>query len=324
MADNKRQIGCEIVADSINEFGDRVTSAIFTLPRLVLAELNTHRMLSKNSASSRAIPFLKMVDMVLEDPFIPIAWQKDHSGMQGTEYFTEEDLYEPIKMSDRRSNVKTLDELRNKWIYARDNAVTAAYDLHDLGLTKQLCNRVLEPYMWHKVLITGTDWDNFFALRAHPDAEIHIAKLADEALKAFNASTPKQLKVGEWHIPFGDTFDDDLIAKLNVNLPPTEIKKRIAVARCARVSYNNFDGSTDYQKDLDLYKRLFATSPIHASPAEHVCRAMREDEYNSYVRATKEFGVQRGYCRNFKGFIQHRVEIPHDTILRDARLLRHG
>src|SRR6478736_5410559 len=126
-------ISVKVIADSKNQFGNRITTMIVTMPRIILAEFNTHRMLSKNSASSRAIPFEKMVKSVKENPFIPIAWQKDHKGMQGTVYFTDDD---------------TITSLRNAWLFARDNAVEGAMNLAigdgEIELTKQLCNRPLE------------------------------------------------------------------------------------------------------------------------------------------------------------------------------------
>ena len=351
---NKRKISVEIVADSIDGRGNRIISAIFQFPRYILAELNTHRILSKNSASSRAIPFKKMLKSVMEDPFIPIAWQKDHSGMQGTEYFTDE-IFKPIKLSDYRDNIKMTEILENEWLTARNYAATAAETLNNFGLTKQLCNRLLEPFLWHRVLITGTEWDNFFALRAHPDAEIHIAKLADEALKAFNASTPKLLKPGEWHIPFGENIDNLKLANalMDLGLAPgwsdtyesevyydshpysfyqnymVEGINKIAIARCARVSYDNFDGTQDYKKDIELFNRLFARNPIHASPAEHVARCMDDVEYRHWVKTTSILEEENettsypelGWCRNFKGFIQYRTLLANDTILNDERLI---
>ena len=154
-------ITSKVVADSIDKRGNRITTALITLPRIILSELNTHRMLSKNSASSRAIPFNKMIESVQTNPFIPIAWQKDHKGMQGTEYIT--DNY-------------TISLCQDEWLKARDNTVESAEQLNggyvqnDIKfgqVTKQLCNRLLEPFMWHTVLITGTDdgWRNFFDLR---------------------------------------------------------------------------------------------------------------------------------------------------------------
>lgn len=298
-------------------------------------------MLSKNSASSRAIPFKKMLKSVMEDPFIPIKWMKDHSGMQGNEYFDE-----------RGGEVCT-----SAWLVARNKAVEQATYLNEYGLTKQFANRLLEPFLWHRVLITGTEWDNFFALRAHPDADIHIAKLAEEALKAFNTSTPKLLKEGEWHIPFGDKFDDEKLWELFEELNEEEVndlffnkgmfwsldellytfreeiellKVKIAIARCARVSYDNFDGTQDYKKDIELFNRLFARNPIHASPAEHVSRCMDNVEYTHWVKTTSILEEQNettsypelGWCRNFKGFIQYRTLLTNDTILNDPRLKR--
>lgn len=166
-------IQAKIVADSLSPQGNRITTMQVTFPRFILAELNTHRLFSRNSASSRAIPFAKMVKSVEENPFIPIAWQKDHKGMQGTEYLLYKDH---------------IDRAEDIWLHARDNAVKSAKDLSQgvwdgdsvfeyddagdyipeygyIGITKQLCNRLLEPFMWHTVLITSTEWENFFNLR---------------------------------------------------------------------------------------------------------------------------------------------------------------
>jgi hypothetical protein len=223
-----------VVTDSIDRRGNRITSVLVTFPRIILAELNTHRMLSKNSASSRAIPFNKMVKSVEENPFIPIAWQKEHKGMQGTEYNTE------------KESVRICIE---NWLKARNNAIIQAKILNQNEVTKQICNRLLEPFMYHTVLITGTDdgWNNFFDLRC-PDytvlpfgveakdenrlhfksrkevcnclnmennlsetdwllrnkgqAEIHMMALAEAIYDSFNDSIPDLLTDGQWHIPF--------------------------------------------------------------------------------------------------------------------------
>jgi hypothetical protein len=152
-------IKAEILADSKSPQGDRITTLKVVFPRIVLAELNTHRMLSKNSASSRAIPFKKMVKSVSENPFIPLAWQKEHKGMQGTEYVDE--LEASMLAAD--------------WLVAMSYAVKYANKLTEgttlstgtklSGTTKQLCNRLLEPFMYHTVILTGTEWENFFKLR---------------------------------------------------------------------------------------------------------------------------------------------------------------
>ena len=153
------KISAKIVAHSIREgSGEELISYELVYPRIILAEVNTHKMLSKNTSSSRAIPFEKMVEIIEKDPFIPIAWQKHHKGMQGVEYF-ESPLEQVIR-----------DTL---WLNGRDVAVKSAKDLYEIGVTKQLCNRILEPYMWVKQLITGTKegFENLFDLRC-PKYEI--------------------------------------------------------------------------------------------------------------------------------------------------------
>ena len=272
-------ISAKIIADSKNPGGDRLTTFVLVFPRIVLAEFNTHRMISKNSASSRAIPFKKMLEKVQNEPFIPIAWQKDHSGMQGDEL------------------LNNTGEIEDYWLQARDEAVRAASNLNFCGLTKQLCNRLLEPFLYHTVICTGTDWENFFALRAHPQAEIHIADLAEKMLVAYNESEPIELVPGEWHIPFGDNLMVDDFAK--EHYPNNfehgdsdlleQIKVKIATARCARISYNNFEGKNDYKADLKLHDML--SSSGHWSPFEHCAQV----PHNAFV-----FGG------NFRGFNQYR------------------
>ena len=150
---NKTKISAKIVADSVSPQGDRLISVLCTFPRIILSEINTHRMLSKNTSSSRAIPFKKMVEAVQKDPFIPIAWQKEHKGMQGTEYITD-----PLEIQFATSN----------WLTARKDAIRWAEALNGNNsypsVTKQLCNRLLEPFMWTTMLITGSreGWNNFF------------------------------------------------------------------------------------------------------------------------------------------------------------------
>lgn len=165
---SKTTINAKIVAHSLSPQGDELISVLAVFPRIILAEVNTHRMLSKNTSSSRAVPFNKMVEAVQNDPFIPIAWQKDHKGMQGNEYFTDE-----LSIQFAKSN----------WLSTRDNVIKGAISLHSTdngydSVTKQLCNRLLEPFMWTTMLITGpkSGWDNFFKLR-NPVYEIDLDNL---------------------------------------------------------------------------------------------------------------------------------------------------
>jgi hypothetical protein len=294
-------IKAEIIADSLNPRGKRLTTFLCCLPRPLLAELNTHRALSKNSASSRAIPFEKMLEMVKTNPFVPIRFQKDHKGMQGTEYFEGEEHQDCIQ----------------DWLNARDKAIEAASAfIHPI--TKQLKNRLIEPFMWHRVILSGTDFQNFFALRAHKDAEIHIADLAYKMLDEYNNSAPKQLKAGEWHVPMGDKIDekrlDTLYRKsLNPHLDMAEysdhdfnmLKVKVGVARCARVSYWNFDGKDDYEQDIKTCDKLFGSVPRHLSPTEHAAQALDSEEY----------------IGNFCGFKQLRYTF-NDQNLTDSRVIK--
>ena len=145
------KINVQIVAHSLSPQGAELISVLATFPRIILSEVNTHKMLSKNTSSSRAIPFTTMLEAIKNDPFIPIAWQKTHKGMQGTEYF----------------NPPYHEDCQILWLEARDTAIKSALELHDYGITKQLANRILEPFMWTTMLITGSreGWDNFFELR---------------------------------------------------------------------------------------------------------------------------------------------------------------
>jgi thymidylate synthase ThyX len=307
------KIEATIIADSINTQGDRITTYILNYPRIIHAEFMTHRMLSKNSASSRAIPFKRMVEMVNKHPFIPSKWLKSHSGMQGYEYFTDDEVHTFRLVENHLSG--------------RDLAVKIASELHSKKVTKQICNRYLEPFLMHTVLVTGSEWENFFALRAHEDAEIHIQELAFKMLDAYNNSTPKELFAGEWHIPYGDKFDEKRLEKHMPEVGPDSLqwwgeqrdwlKVKIATARCARTSYLNNEGADDYQKDLELHDRLLINQPIHASPAEHCARAMYAEEYEKYSRTylnnRDKLVIEKGWCRNLKGFIPYRAMLSNDT-----------
>ncbi len=298
-------ITAKLIADSKNEFGDRLTTFVVTFPRIVLAEFNTHRMLSKNSASSRAIPFRKMVETMFGTSnlkFTPIRWMKEHKGMQGTEYFTD---------------INDIVELDKMWDEAALSALEHAEKFSNKGVTKQICNRLLEPFMLHTVIVTGTDWENFFALRTHNDAEIHIQKLAYVMLDVYNENIPKILKSGEWHIPYEDEIilpptipiDEGLTLEEGVNIR----KVKISTAKCARVSYTVIGNTkeTDYQKDIELHDKFVTNKPLHASPFEHCGRCMTKEERQN----------NKGYNKNFKGFIQYRSLLENENS-KDNRVIK--
>lgn len=292
-------IKSEIVQDSIGPTGRRLTSFVLEYPRFIHAELMTHRVFSKNAASSRAIPIEKMIQQVIDNPALPVFWGKNQSGMQAVEELDE--------------NAKA--EAKIYWLDARDHAIEYVQTLNKLGLHKQICNRILEPWFNIRIILSGTEFENFFALRAHKDAQPELQKLAYLMLDQYNGSTPKQLKAGEWHIPFGDKIDrsriEDLILhKRGMIHDSDELesliskhKKQIAVARCARVSYFNFDGKDDYDADIKLCERLFGSNPKHLSPTEHVAMAMDTDTWSG----------------NFRGFKQYR-KFFSDENLKDSRI----
>ena len=301
----KNTINAKIVADSIDPRGNRITTFVLTYPRIIHAEMMTHRVFSRNAASSRAIPFNKMVESVQNDPFVPIAWQKDHKGMQGTEYLVD------------RKHENAVYE----WLKARDFAVKQANIMNSDGVTKQLCNRLLEPYQWYTCLVTTTELENFYKLRApklyhaadgntynsvkdwnkvdpeiqwndiaclHPDnssqAEIHIQAIAEAMWDAQNESKPNQLQPGEWHMPFMGNFDPKKLLELSGQEPEDFelVCRKIATARAARLSYMTFDGEIDYTKDIALHDQLLASG--HYSPFEHCAKAMNDEEYISFIK----------------------------------------
>ncbi|MAT89635.1 MAG: hypothetical protein CMC35_02990 [Flavobacteriaceae bacterium] len=319
------EINATIIADSKDVRGNRITTFVITFPRIVLAEFNTHRMLSKNSASSRAIPFKKMFEKVQNDPFVPIRFQEDHKGMQGTKY-----------LEGRNHDLAV-----SSWLRARTSVLEEAIMLNrNNKVTKQICNRLLEPWGWHTAITTATEWENFYALRHHPQAEIHIAKLAECMLDAANASTPVSLSQGEWHIPFGDDleealslyYDDsngnpDRYNEIAVKAAVEDSLIKVATARCARVSYMNFDGTNDFEADIKLHDRL--ASMGHWSPFEHCARAMDSEEYyildeedlNNCSYAADRIESLDGWSGNFRGFTQYRKMFIGEN-KKDSRLIK--
>ena len=241
-------ITANIVADSVNATirQKRITSFILTYPRFIHSELMTHRMFSRNAASSRAIPISKFVEDVLTDPALPIHWGANQKGMQ----------------ADNEVDEETKAKAMLVWNEARDAAVSYAKKLNDLGIHKQIANRLMEPFFHITTLVTATEYENFFKLRAHSAAQPEIRDLAYKMQDALANSIPERKTQGQWHIPFGDKFTDGL---------SIEQKLKVATARAARVSYKTFDGEINYDKDYSLHDQLLAEG--HYSPFEHCAQA---------------------------------------------------
>lgn len=266
----------KIIADSVNPVGDRLTTFELTYPRFVHAELMTHRLFSRNSASSRALPTEKLLEQIENNPVMPKFWGKNQSGMQAAEELTGMDLH----------------HAKTAWLSARDKAVHHAKMMHDIGMHKQLANRVLEPWMFITVIVTATEYENWFWLRDSEYAQPEIAWVAREMRKQYKENKPIQCGPGVWHLPYVviDDPDDPLYVNLRelaeaIELPGHSnaiysagqkdlINKaliKIATARCARVSYLTHDGQRDYTKDMMLHDKCRDNG--HWSAFEHCAEA---------------------------------------------------
>jgi len=265
----------KILADSVSPSGIRLLTVQATFPRFILAEVNTHRMLSRNSASSRAIPPEKLIDRVIHTPFVPETFNKRVKGMGVGEELSAQE----------QSTARAV------WLAARDDVVACARELLEMDCDKSRINRLLEPFLWHTAIITATEWDNFFALRDHPAAQPEFQQLARMMLEAMLKSAPAQLDPGEWHLPLVFEADEQLVADHDT-LPG------ISAARCARVSYNRQEDDESPEDSLTRAKHLARAG--HLSPFEHP----------AYVPLTN--AGQEEFHGNFKGWVQLRKEIPNE------------
>lgn len=242
----------KIILDSVSPSGVRLTTMEVTMHRFVLAEFNTHRAFSRNSASSRAIPVEKQLKRVIDDPAYPLVWAGEQSGMQGAELdeFSQALGRELFKFA--RSKAISEVEAYLKIVPEKENRIH-----------KSLINRLLEPFMWHTVIVSSTEWQNFFVQRCSPLAQPEMRIVAEMMRDALNSSTPELVHGHFWHMPYvseEERYDGHSLS----------FWKRVSAARCARVSYLTHDGQRDPYEDLALYDRLRSAEPPHYSPFEHV------------------------------------------------------
>lgn len=271
-------IEAKIIAHSANRYGKEIATFELQYPRFIHGEVMTHRVFSRNAMSSRAVPVQKMIDQVRGNPAMPLKFMKNRPGMQSTEDFGPLDAV-------------TVEDI---WREAADSAASYAERLTRMNVHKQFANRVLEPFQWMRAIVTATEWDNFFALRCHPDAQPEFQALANLMRATLIDSTPvirdepdcSAKTQASWHLPYvtqmeRDIYRDDLLPKLSA-------------ARCARVSYLTHDGAVpNVEADLALFDRLVGSVPLHASPIEH--------------QATPNvYGGCSGSSNNFKGWRQFR------------------
>ena len=309
-------ITAKIVCDSISQDGVRITTLEIEYPRFIHGEFMTHRSLSKNSSSSRAIPIQKMLDQIEDNMAIPIYWGKNKSGMQAVEEV------------DDLSKKKAETMWKGCFWKAKD---TASW-MSDDGLHKQVPNRLTEPFQMMKVVVTGTDWDNFFNLRIHPDAQPEICMLAYKIYKAMEESYPVKLKAGDWHLPFvnigwngrGDTtyFNEDF------DVIDLEDAIKISASCCAQVSYRNTDMSLE--KADKIFNMLIKSDVLHASCFEHLATPIEEKDFSfdipfdgsevsyresdSWQEGVTHRNRQGGLCSgNLRGWVSYRQQLQDNT-----------
>lgn len=266
------QFQAKVVAHSRNAGHSDIVTLQLVYPRFIHAEFMTHRMFSRNASSSRAIPVAKMIEQVRTNPAMPVHWGANRPGMQA-----RVELAEHEKLRAQQA-----------WQDAAAEAANRAEHLAAIGLHKQVANRVLEPFQLMSVVVTATEWENFFKLRDHEDAQPEIRVLAQAMQDAIQESAPVIRCSGSgdefarWHLPYVSD-EERTLYRLDVLL-------KLSTARCARVSYMNHDGSNpDPQRDIELHDALVGSVPIHASPTEHQACAMSRSEFYKNFNSWRQY-----------------------------------
>lgn len=294
-------IKATVIAHSICPGGVQLITFELEYPRFIHSEFMTHRMLSKNSASSRAIPIKAMHEHILKYPQMPVHWGKNQPGMSAKEEVDE----------------LTKEGAKGVWIAAINSAISHAKVLSDMGLHKQVANRITEFGMQMKVVVSGTEWANFFHLRHHEDADPTIRDLAETMLKALAFSEPNDLMPGEWHLPYVDIIlpgfdDDEQVAKYYIGDQELTLEeaKMVSASCCAQVSYRKED--TSIEKAKMIFDKLINSQPVHASPVEHQATPIDFHGMDAYDSEYWLKGVTHRsrngdlWSGNFRGWIQHR------------------
>lgn len=312
-----------IVLDSISPDGVRITTFQLRYWRPIHSELMTHRVFSRNAGSSRARPSAKIIEQVRNEPWGPIHWGANQAGMQ----------------AHTELEGDALKEAQYHWKLAAYNASLSAEEMLKHGTHKQIVNRLLEPFTYIDVLVTATDFANWFALRDHPDAQPEIQELARLMKQAYQDSAPNPVHPGEWHLPY--ITDEDWTAaywhckkgRITRDEPSynekLEIVRKVSVARCARVSYKAFDGNVaPLEENLKLFERLLVSQPLHASPAEHQAMPDEaswiqtiavgdpddESDDSENVLDTSMGWLNPTLHGNFRGWCQYRKMLPNEFV----------
>ncbi len=290
------QIKAKVIAHSKSVYsGKEIITMELEYPRFIHGELMTHRMFSRNAMSSRAVPINKMIEQVDMYPAMPIHWGKNQSGMQAKEQLS----------------ALTLQSVIDSWNEAAMFAVNEATYMMQQGAHKQIVNRVLEPFQIMKTVVTATEWENFFWLRNHEDAQPEIKRLSEVMLEAKDKSSAAELTQDDWHVPyFGDGY---WLKGCGIAL---EDALAISASCCAQVSFRKSDDSLEKAKRV--YERLVVSEPVHASPFEHQARPIHAMYFGAFT-PVQDQGVTHidmegnPWSGNFCGFVQHRQLIPNNV-----------
>lgn len=281
---------CDTVGENCGErwnkyTGDRVATMVMRFPRCILPEVNTHRVFSRNSASSRARAVRTTIGGVMDDPYIPL-WTMNQKGMAGgfadetvsdkatKEWLEGRDaavltelrllLGDLLPADAKASDWSNYVDIYNEKVYKTDDPEPGAINIH-----KQNANRVIEPYMWHEALVTSTEWSNFLNLRISEFAQPEIHALAVLVKAVLDKSKPEH----SWlHMPF---VEDEIARSESWEdmLPPL----MRSASECARISYKDRSSMANRNNNA-LGEKLLQQR--HMSPFEHIAFS-RDAEYTS-------------------------------------------
>lgn len=307
--------------------GNVLSCLLLRYPRCIHAEVMTHKMLMKNSASSRAIPVKKLIQSIKDDPFVPLHWGKNQKGMQAYE-----ECDAKVRIWKRTEHMGSIPEnMSNEkaWLHGMKQMLEIAEAFDKAGYHKQIVNRLIEPWMHITVLVSGMDkigWSNFIGLRDHEAAEPHIQVLAKEVRKCLEEDPIQTLQPGEWHLPFvtaEDWAEADAFTRHGSDVYPNsddprsaeqiafENLRKLSTARCASVSYKTIEGfDMDLANATRIHDQLVGSTPAHMSPAEHIAQAddasPGRDGMMSWNRPSQH--------RAFSGFRQYRAMLPGECL----------
>lgn len=302
-----------VIADSVSEQGVRLTTMEVVFPRFILAELNTHRMLSRNSASSRAIPTELLIERVRHDPFVPETFNHRVKGMG---------VGAPLEITAAAQS-------RQAWIQAARNAADTAEQLVGLNVDKSRANRLLEPFLWHTAIISATEWDNFFGLRIHPGAQPEMQITAKAMLDAMDQSDPQILSPKQWHLPLISAEELRTLCDYR-DVPDAlyagiiEEYKLVSVRRCARVSWDKHNDDEEWA--VSISKALELKGNGHLSPFEHIARPLTIDDIHNDGNpfgsipmgiVNDDLRPENVFVGNMKGWMQFRKEVDHESNFKD-------